>query len=109
MRWSEIGVGLWHAVLKKGEVFFFEAGDDVPVLRGGYNVYGDDGDFHGNGEFPRLLFLLWLLLLRLLLLPRGGLLLLSGGLLRRLLRADVVRGNQQRNLSGNQQENANSL
>src|SRR5713226_6230562 len=61
------------------------------------------------GEFARLLFLLRLLLLRLLLLLRGRLLLLSGGLLRSRLRAEVVRGNQQRNQSGNQKEIAKSM
>src|SRR2546426_176282 len=103
IRGSEIGDRLRHAVLENAEVFFFQAGDDVPVLRGGYNVHGDDGDFDGNRELSWLLFLLRLLLLRLLLL------LLSGGLRRRRLRAEVVRGNQQRNQSGNQKEIAKSM
>src|SRR6266699_2612778 len=42
--------GLRDAIFEDAEVFFLETGDDVTMVRGGYNIEGDDGNVDGNGD-----------------------------------------------------------
>src|SRR5260370_8811490 len=69
----EIGYGMRHAIVEDAKVFFFQAGNDIPALRGGNHVEGDDGNITRNGDTGlrrllrrsrRLSLLRFLLLLR---------------------------------------------
>ena len=76
---SEINQALRNAIFQNTEIFFFQAGNNIPVAGGGDNVESDDWDFDGDGYAGIFGFLLLgsggslLLRFRLGLGRRGGL------------------------------------
>src|SRR5260370_38293415 len=50
IRWSKIRDGLRNPVVQNAEILFFEAGENVAVLRDGDHVKGENGDINSNSD-----------------------------------------------------------